>query len=98
MSHIFAVLSAEALRTKLLSGLHDTYDSQDKLLLVHWEKQLFEGALVVGNYGQGGGCYFRGGHLLEHGCLFKEIRYVSSNTTCRLQAITLSRKSFTTAG
>ena len=35
MSHIFAVLSAEALRTKLLSGLHDTYDSQDKLLLVH---------------------------------------------------------------
>ena len=34
----------------------------------------------------------------EHGCLFKEIRYVSSNTTCRLQAITLSRKSFITAG
>ena len=58
----------------------------------------FKGALVVGNYGLRGGYYFRGGHLLEHGCLFKEIRYVSSNTTCRLQAITLSRKSFITAG
>ena len=68
---------------------------------------------MQGGRGEGGGgkSSFLRGHLLleimvkgvgailgeEHGCLFKEIRYVSSNTTCQLQTITLSRKSFITA-
>ena len=51
------------------------------------EKQLFEGALVVGNYGQGGGCYFRGGAwMLIQGnkiCIQQHHLSTSSNYTIK---------------